>query len=67
MANNNVKCFKYGKGRVKAGCTICAVCNRKNSAALSQRAHTTETVILVNEALMFAQCHRDDGSKDTIT
>ena len=47
MANNNAKYVKYGKGRVNAGCALSAVCNRKNSAALSQITHTTETVILV--------------------
>ena len=50
----NVKFVKCGKGRVKAGITTCDACNIKNSAALSQTADNTDTVILVNEALTYA-------------
>ena len=54
MANNDVKCVKCGKGRVNAGSTICAACNRRNSTVLSQTADNIDTVILQNEALTYA-------------
>ena len=66
MANNNVKCIKCGKGRGDAGNTISAACNRKNSTALSQTAGMTDTVILVNEALVYAQYHIDGASTESI-
>ena len=65
MANNNVKCIKCGKGRVKAVSTICAACNRENSTVLSQTADDTDSVILMTEALMHASATETAPVKTT--
>ena len=66
MASSNGKCVKCNRERVKTGSTLCTTCTRKNGLTQAKRSDYSDVVILVSEPLMYAQCHRDSASRDSI-
>lgn len=58
------KCAKCTKVRVKTAGEICASCSKKTPNNDSHE--LVDSPIIVNEALMYAQCHRDGATKEGV-